>query len=62
MVDKKEATRVARAVKVGGKVHRLVVVLESDRLEGRYYVDDVCVAPREFDRIMALAMMPEEQV
>lgn len=59
VVEKKEATKVARVVKVGGKVHRLAVVLESDRPSGRHYVDDVCVSPSEFDRIMAFAMMKQ---
>ena len=62
MVENKEVTKVTRAVKVGGSVHRLSIVLESNRLEGRHYVDDVCVAPVEFDRVMALAMMPKDPV
>lgn len=61
VVEKKEATRVAREIRVGKRTHRMTVVLESDRMCGRHYVDDVCVAAQEFDRVMALAMMPDKQ-
>ena len=58
MVEKTEATRIARTVYIGSMSHRLSVVFESDRPEGRYYVNDVSVAPTDFDRVMMLFRMP----
>jgi hypothetical protein len=63
VADKREATRVARAVKVGEKEHRLEVVFESDsgvgswNGQGRYSVDGVRVQPDDFDRVLRLAAL-----
>jgi len=63
MADKREATRVARAVKVGEKEHRLEAVFESDggvgswNGRGRYSVDGVRVPADDFDRVLRLATL-----
>jgi hypothetical protein len=56
MAEKKvEATRVARAVRVGGKEHRLEAVFESEREVGRFTIDGVKVRGEDFDRVLQLA-------
>lgn len=58
-VEKTEATRISRTVHMGSRAVRLGIVFESTRSEGRYYVDDVSVAPTDFDRVMALLGIPD---